>query len=68
VKSPRTPAHLKPHLQNRLGGPSTMRPSDGGLMHVARRTPDFDEDESHKPVNTMEESLAQEAVSGRLKG
>ena len=47
VKSPRTPKHLKPHLQSRLSpnvqlgnAPmSTMEPDDDELMQAAQRTP-----------------------------
>jgi len=39
VKSPRTPAHLKPHLQNRLTTPASMGPGDGQLTRAAARTP-----------------------------
>jgi len=67
VKSPQTPAHLKPHLQNRLGGPSTMEPDDDDLMQSAQRTPDFGADDRQKAVYPMEESLAQEAISGGLE-
>src|SRR5271157_2516178 len=67
VKSRKTPKHLKPHLQSRLGGPSTMGPGDDELMQAAQRTPDIDADDSQKAVNPMEESLAQEVTSGGLK-
>ena len=67
LKSSKTPKHMKPHLQNRLGGPSTMGPGDNALMQAAQRTPEFDADESQVAVNPMEESLAQEATSGGLK-
>jgi len=75
MKSPRTPKHLKPHLQSRLSpnvqlGNSplpTMEPDDDDLMDAARRTPDFDADDSQKAVNPMEESLAQEAIAGGLR-
>jgi hypothetical protein len=75
VKSCTTPKHLKTHLKNRLAPSvqlgdapmSTMGPDGGDLMQAARRTPDFSADDRQKAVNHMEESLAQEALSGGLK-
>lgn len=68
VKSPRTPAHLKPHLQKRMTMPSTMRPGDGQLMRAAARTPKFDDPAmNQQAVQPMEESLSQEAMAGNLK-
>jgi hypothetical protein len=38
VKSPRTPAHLKPHLQNRLATPSTIGQGDDQVMRAAEES------------------------------
>ena len=75
AKSPKTPSHLKPHLKNRLAPnvelgnkpQSTMEPDDDDLMDVSARTPDGDTDDANEQVNPMQESLAQEAISGGLK-
>lgn len=54
--SPRTPAHLKPHLRNQLPTPSTMGPGDGRLMRASARTPEFDDAAmNHRVVQPMEE-------------
>src|SRR5271165_5377891 len=63
AKSPKTPLHLRPHLQNRLAPnvelgnkpQSTMEPDEDDLMDVSKRTPDGDTDDANEQVNPMQE-------------
>ena len=67
MKSPKTPAHLKPHLANRAvngNAPlSTTGPQDDELMEQASRTPEYDQDLSEQDVNPTEEQVAQSDIS-----
>ena len=74
AKSKKTPAHLRPHLQNRMAGmvtaspqpaPPQSGPGDEDLMEAAQRTPGSpDPDQAEE---SAEESMGQQASGGQIK-
>ena len=71
MKSPRTPAHLKPHLASRAvtgNSPlSTTGPDDDELMEQAGRTPEYDQDLSEQDVSPTEEQVGQSDIMPNAK-
>ena len=60
MRSPKTPAHLKPHLRKRMAGGNdplaTTEPQDDDLMAQAARTPaNFDGTDPDDAINDTEE-------------